>query len=186
MPQTNENIKIAGEWTGYSFSKDIKESDPIVSRLRAITRKQIPEHEGQKFIRNLKEKNILIKVVKQTNLVPTVGRNAIARLLTGDTNPGGEINYIGFGTGTTAFTNASTILNTETYRKLVSDAAHDDNIAYIDVFIASGDVADQTFTEAGAFINGGAGTATGTAFSLVVQNFAKSGSMYVSLQVTLT
>ena len=181
-----ESIKIKGEWTGYMLSPDIKETDPIVDRLRSIVRGKVPEHEGQKIIRDLKAKKIILKEVEQPNLVPTVGRNILARLLTGNTTMSGEVNYIALGTGSAAFTNASLTLNTETFRKIVSDAAFDDNIAYIDVFIASGDVGDQTFKEAGAFIDGAAGANTGSPISLVIQNFAKSGSMFISLKITIT
>lgn len=179
-------LKLQGEWTAYSLSKEITEESPIINRLRAISRGQVDKHEGKKIIRDLKEQKIIEKVVTKTNIVPTTGLNVLTRLLTGDTTYTGEINYIALGDGNTAFTLGSTTLNNEVYRKIVSDAAFDDNIAYIDVFIASGDVADDTYTEAGAFIDGTASADTGQAFSLVIQNFVKSGSMFISLKVTLS
>lgn len=182
----NEEIKIKGEWTGYTLSKDIKEGDPVVSRLRSISRGEVNAEEGEKIIRDLQAQKIITKVVRQTNIVPTVGRNVLARRLAGDTTYTGEINYIALGSGSTAFTNGSTQLNTETFRKIVSDAAFDNNIAYADVFIASGDVADGTFNEGGAFIDGTGSANTGRAFSLVVQSFVKSGSMFISLKITIT
>lgn len=184
--EIKEQVKIKGEWRGFSLREDVTESHPIVGFLRDHVRGKIPEHEGEKHIRDLKDGGLIVKEVRHANLVPTVGRNVLARVLVGVGTPTGEINYIALGTGTTAFTNASVQLNNETFRKLVSDAAHSDNIAYVDVFIASGDVANQTFKEAAAFIDGTAGTNTGTPFSLVVQDFAKSGSMFISLRVTFT
>jgi hypothetical protein len=178
----NEEIKVKGEWGFYSLAPEIREDDPAVGDLRGVERGTLTEL----VLNRLVEKGIVLRVVHQTNIVPTCGRAVLARLLAGTATPTGEINYIALGTGTTAFTNASVQLNVETFRKIVSDASYDNNIAYIDCFIASGDVANQTFQEAGAFIDGGAGANTGTAFSLVVQGMTKSGSMYVSLKITLT
>jgi hypothetical protein len=179
-----ESLKIKGEWTAYSLSQDIKEDSPVVRRLRAIARGQVQD--GEKVIRDLKSKKIITKVVTHTNLTPLVGRNVLARLLAGDTTYSGEINYIALGDGNTAFNNNSTQLNNEVFRKLVSDASHDDHIAYIDAFIESGDTPDGTYTEAGAFIDGTGSPDTGQPFSLVVQNFVKSGSMFISLKITLS
>lgn len=181
-----ENLLIEGVWTIFTLAKDIAENDPIVGRLRDLSRGKLTYKDGEKLVRDLKAKKILKKVVKKTNIVPFSGRNVFNRRLAGDFTYTGEINYMALGSGNTAFTTASTILNTEVYRKLVSDSAFDDGITYVDVFIASGDVADATYPEAGAFIDGGAGADTGQAFSLVVQDFVKSGSMYISLRITLS
>ncbi len=112
--------------------------------------------------------------------------NVFTRRLAGDFTYTGEINYIALGSGSTAFTPSSTQLNTEVFRKVVSDASFDNQIAYIDSFIASGDVANATYPEAGAFIDGTGSANSGRAFSLVIQNFVKSGSMFISLKITLS
>ena len=182
----NETLKIKGEWTGYSLAPHITENDPAVFQLRDISRNKISEEDKKKFLNALIDKGIVLRVVQNTNIVPTNGRNIFARRLTGTGTPSGVINYMALGSGTTAFSNASTILNNEIFRKLVSSSAYDSNIAYLDLFVASGDIANQTFTEAGAFIDGTSGTATGSAFSLVIQNLTKSGSMFISLQITIT
>ena len=184
--KASENLLFKGVWTGFMLNKDIEADDPVVQKLRDIARGKMKPEQKQKIIRDLKNKKVIKKIVEHTNLIPIVGRNVFARLLTGDGTYTGEINYLAFGDGDTAFTTASTILNNELYRKLVSDAAFDDNIAYIDVFIPSGDVADQTFKEAAAFIDATASADSGQAFSLVVQDFVKSGSMFVSLRITLS
>jgi len=121
------------------------------------------------------------------NLVPTVGRTVLARRLSGDTTYTGEINYGALGSGTTPFTNASTQLNTEVFRKIKSDSSFDNNITYTDWFIASGDVADQTFQEFSAVIDGTGTANSGQAFSLVVTGgWVKSGSCFISLRVTFS
>ena len=182
----NETIKLTGEWTGYTLSPDIKENDPVVARLRAISRGQVDHPEAEKVIRDLANNKVILRIAEQHNLVPTTGRNALARVLTGDNTYGAEVNYIALGTGTAAAALANTTLGTETYRKIVSSAAHDNAIAYIDVFIASADVADATYKEAGAFISGTGSANSGYLFSRVVQDFVKSGSMFISLKVTIS
>ena len=182
----NEEIKVKGEWSIYSLAPEIEESDPAVDTLRQIERGVLSQESASAVLNKMMEKGVVLRVTQQHNLIPTIGRTVLARLLAGTAVPTGEINYIALGTGTTAFSNASVQLNNETFRKIVSDASYDANIAYVDCFIASGDVANQTFTEAAGFIDGTTGTATGTAFSLVIQNFTKSGSMYISLRVTFS
>jgi len=181
-----EAVKITGEWTGYALAPEVQERDHVIGQLRAISKGETPEPEARRILADLTDREILRGVVKHHNLVPTVGRGVLARRLSGDTTYTGAINYIAVGTGTTAFTNASLLLNKEVFRKLVSSAAYDENIAYIDGFIASADVSNQTFTEAAAFIDGSTGSTTGQAFSLVIQSFTKSGSMFLSLKVTFT
>jgi len=181
-----EIIKAKGEWSFYSLAPEIKENDFAIAQIRNIEREIVPKDGAKEILNHLIKTGIVLRVSHQENLVPTCGRTILARNLAGTVSPTPAINYIALGTGTLAFTNASVQLNTEAYRKILSDASYDSNIAYIDCFIASGDVANQTFKEAGAFINGAAGANTGTAFSLVVQDFIKSGSMYISLKITLT
>lgn len=182
----NQTLLIKGEWTNFSLAEHITGDHPVVQRLRDIARGKYKRKEGEKIIRDLKNKKILRKVTKNTNTIPTVGRNVLTRLLTGDATYSGEINYIALGSGNTPFTLSSTTLNTEVFRKLVSDASYDENIAYIDVFIESGDVADDTYPEGGGFIDGTPSADSGQAFSLVVQDFVKSGSMFISLKITFS
>lgn len=181
----DETLKIYGHWTAFNLREDITEDNPVVSLLRAIMQGKVAEDEKQKTIEDLTQKKIILGHFENHNLVPTVGRTRLARVLT-TASATGLINYIALGTGTAAFSNSSTQLNSENYRKTLSDSSFDNNLAYSDVFIASGDVANQTFKEAAAFIDGTTGTNTGSAFSLVVQDFTKSGSMFISLKVTIS
>lgn len=180
---TEETVKSQGEWSFYNLAPHAEEKD--IAILREIERASDDDLSKQ-LLEGLMRNGVVLRVSHQHNIVPTSGRTILARNLAGTVSPTPAINYIALGTGTTAFSNASVQLNAETFRKVVSDSSYDTNISYIDCFIASGDVANQTFKEAGAFINGTASANTGTAFSLVVQDFAKSGSMYISLKVTFT
>lgn len=122
---------------------------------------------------------------RATNLIPTTGHNVLMRLLAGDTAYSGEINYGALGTGAAAFTLASTHLTTETFRTTKNDAEAGDNIAYVDWYVAAGDVADGTYDEFGAFIDGTGSADSGQAFSLLLTGgWVKSGSMFISLKVT--
>ncbi len=172
----NETLQVQGKWTICSLPSDIKQND--INKVRKAVRV------GD--LDTLKREGLVKGIVEKTNIIPTTGRNVLARLIGGDDTYSGKINYIALGSGDSAFSVASTKLNTEVYRKVVSDSAHSDNVAYIDVFIASGDVADATYKEAGAFIDGTDTADSGQAFSLVVQDFVKSGSMFISLQVTFS
>lgn len=181
----DETIKMNGEWSAYTLAPDVQEGDKAIGMLRDIERGNVSQSEARRFMELLKAQKIVLNVVHQHNIVPTVGRTRLARALTTGSATA-QVNYIAIGTGTTAFTNASTQLNAETFRKVISDASYDNNIAYVDCFIASGDVANATYKEAAAFIDGTASANTGTALSLVVQDLTKSGSMYLSLKVTFT
>lgn len=173
----NESIKPKGVYTFISLKRDPNHAE--MSALRRFSR-----GDNSAFIGFA---HILNGIQEVANLTPTIGRNVLARLLAGDTTYTGEINYGALGSGSSAFTNGSTQLNTEVFRKLNSDASFDDNIAYIDWFIASGDVADATYPEFGAFIDGGAGANSGQAFSLTLTGgWVKSGSMFISLKITLS
>jgi hypothetical protein len=122
-----------------------------------------------------------------TNLVPASGRNVFARLLCADTTYTGAINYGAFGSGSAAFSSTSTQLNTEVYRKAPAGSAADGNVAYADWYVYTGDVANQTFTEFGAVIDGTASANTGQAISLLLTGgWVKSGAIFVSLALTIS
>lgn len=174
--KTAEKMGVKGEYKVISLKRDPTPDE--LTRLRRYVR--TGDLNARKGLPIQAEHEI-------RNLVPTVGRNVLTRILSGDFTYTGEINYGAFGSAASAFNNASTQLGTEVYRKLKSDSAFDDNLAYTDWFIASGDVADQTFNEFAAFIDGDAGANTGIAFSLVLTGgWVKSGSMFISLKTTIT
>ena len=173
-----QTLPIIGEYHAFGLPDWVTEDSEIIQRLRAYVRAGKPLAEVRR---------ILQWSAYRKNLIPTTGRNVLARLLAGDTTYSGEIDWGAFGSGSSAFTNASTQLNTEVYRKQASSQAFDDNITYIDWFIAAGDVANQTFEEFGAFIDGTGSANTGQAWSLLITGgWVKSGSMFISGKYTLT
>jgi hypothetical protein len=172
--QTAQTNKVSGTYRTLLLSRDLEPHEIPIARA---------------YVRGQGDAGTLPITSEHTvnNLSPIVGRNVLARRLSGDTTYTGAINYGAFGSNTAAFNNNSTQLGTEVYRKLETDASYSDNIAYIDWYIASGDVANQTFQEFGAFIDGTGTANTGQAFSLTqTGGWVKSGAMFVSLSVTIS
>ncbi len=179
---TKEDLKSKGFYRAFSLPENINENSKIVSMLREFSR-------GKTYldIKTLIKSGALLDYKTAENIVPTTGRNVIARRLAGDTTYSLEVDWGALGSGTGAFTTASTQLGTEVFRKQASSQAYEDNIAYIDWFIEAGDVANQTFTEFGAFIDGSAAADSGQAWSLLLTGlWQKSGSLFVSATYSIT
>jgi hypothetical protein len=175
-----ENQKVIGEYTAISLASWVEKGSQVVKDLREALRTG-----NNAVIDALKASGVVQEVKVAHNIIPTTGRAVLARILAGDNTYTGEVDYGALGDGTTAFTNASTILNNEIYRSQADSQAFDDNIAYIDWFIASGDVADDTYEEFGAFIDGTGSADSGQAWSLLITGgWVKSGSMFISAKYT--
>ncbi len=182
-------IKIRANIFCLNLRPDIAEGDPVIDHIRNLLKKHktVSSLKSDGEFKDLKKSGVILGAKGRHNLVVTTGRTVVARLLAGDATYSGEINYGALGSGSTAFTNASTQLNTEVYRKIASSQAYDGNIAYIDFFIAAGDVGNQTFQEFGSFIDGTASANTGQAFSLLITGgWVKSGSMFISCKYTIS
>lgn len=180
----NKEVTIKANYKMFKLARNIlSEDSPVVNTLRKFARTG-----NKKILDSLIAHGYVIEMNEVHNLIPTVGRNVLARLLAGDATYSGEVDYGALGTAVSpSFSNSDTQLGNEVYRKQASDQAFDDNIVYIDWFLASGDVADQTFTEFGAFIDGTASANSGQAFSLLATGgWVKSGSIFISAQYTLT
>lgn len=167
-----EDIKPVGTYRALSLSRDLapEEIDLASRYLRGERDIKLP----------------ILAEYEAHNIVPMTGKSVIARRLANDTTYTGIINYGAFGSGSSAFNSASTRLNTEVFRKLTAGASTDGNIAYIDWYLATGDVANQTFGEFAAYIDGTATANTGQAMSLLVTGgWIKSGAMFINLAITL-
>jgi len=176
-----EQSNIKGEYQKFDLASWVKKGSEEIKKLREYCKTN-----NKSILAELMACGAVLGIQEASNLIPTVGLNVFARLLAGDTTYTGEVDYGALGSGTTAFTNASTQLNTEVYRMQASAQSFDDNIAYIDWFVASGDVADQTFQEFGAFIDGTASADSGQAWSLLITGgWVKSGSMFISAKYTI-
>lgn len=180
--QLQDTLSISGKYHFFSLPKQTKESSPVIDTLREIVRGK-----SNLAIPELKKLGFIVDHKVACNLIPTTGREVLTRRLAGDVTYSGEVDYGALGSGSSAFTVASTQLNSEVYRKQAASQAYEDNIAYIDWFIASGDVANQTFNEFGAFIDGTGSANSGQAWSLLLTGgWVKSGSMFISAAYTLT
>jgi len=127
------------------------------------------------------------RVQTYRNLLPTVGRAAIANHLTSATpSPAAlRINKTALGTGVTAPANGDTQLQTETFRKDTASATNSNNVGFVTAFYTAPEVSG-TFREAGLFINGTATVNSGTLFSRVAINITKTASETLTIDYTLT
>ena len=177
----NEKGKVIGEYMAISLAPWVTRGMPFIKDIRDAIRTR-----NWRILKALQDCGVVLEVKEAHNIIPTSGRNVLARILAGDVTYTGEVDYGALGSAASpAFTNASTQLTTEVYRSQADSQAFDDNIAYIDWFIAAGDVADQTFEEFGAFIDGTGSANSGQAWSLLkTGGWVKSGSMFISGKYT--
>ena len=127
------------------------------------------------------------RVFEYENLIPTVGRAAIASHLTNvaPTPTTLRANFTALGTGVTAPANGDTQLQTETFRKAIASETNSNNIAYMTAFYTAAEVSG-TFFEAGIFIAGTVTVNTGTLFSRVAINITKSLTETLTIDYTIT
>lgn len=124
------------------------------------------------------------------NIIPTVGRQRIAYILSGSAASLAEceINYQELGTGTATPANGDTGLQTPaggTTRKLISSASYSSNVMTITSFWAAGE-ATGTWREFGTFINGTGTSNSGVLFSRVAINIPITGSQSLVIDGTVT
>lgn len=181
MEKVNETGKIKGEYTIVGVAEHVERGSKLLNDIRMAIRQG-----NESLLKTFEDQGIIFNRKYETNLIPTVGREVLARRLAGNTTYTGEVDWGAVGDGNTAFTNSSTQLNNEIYRSQADSQAFDENIAYIDWFIASGDTPDDTFEEFGAFIDGTGTADSGQAFSLLITGgWVKSGSMFISAKYTI-
>lgn len=127
------------------------------------------------------------EILEVENLIPTVGRAAIASHLTSSSpSPSTlRINKAALGTSTTAPANADTQLGTETYRNDIASETNSNNIAYMTGFFSATETTGA-FKEAGLFIAGTASANTGTLLSHVAINITKGATETLTIDWTLT
>jgi len=181
MKKIKEKTKITGVIRAFFLNIVPGMEDVVLDKLREYVRTK-----DRTILDVLDSHGILLSHTCQKNLITTVGREVMARLLAGDATYTGEINYGALGSSTTAPANADTTLGTETVRFLASSQAYDENIAYIDFFIEAG-TATGTHEEFGNFIDGTALVGTGQMWShILTGGWTKgaSASLFISCQYT--
>lgn len=127
------------------------------------------------------------RVKKFHNIVPTVGRSAIANNLTSPSPTPSNIlvNYVGVGTGTNVPANGDTQLQTEIARNVAASRTNDNNVAYVTGFFAATE-AVAALKEAALFIAATAIANSGTLLSRVAINVTKSNTETLTLDWTIT
>lgn len=121
------------------------------------------------------------------NIVPTVGRTAIAKALTANLSSLDEIevNESALGTGSTSPANGDTTLDTEAFRKSIASQSYSSNVAYNTAFYTAGDC-NGTYYEHGLFIDGTGAADSGTLLSRVLLNsptgIAKSSAETLTIE----
>jgi hypothetical protein len=97
-----------------------------------------------------------------TNVVPTVGREAIAAQLAGSGTYTARVTYVAVGSDATAPAASDTVLGTEVARKFIAGGSNTSNVATIDGFFNETE-ANAVLAEAGLFGDGSASQATAAA-----------------------
>jgi len=128
------------------------------------------------------------------NLVPTIGRSALADQIAGVNTQEMEEISIELGTGTTPPANGDTAMETPTHRKAIASAATSNNVATLAVNFTTGDLGGAyTFKEAGMLGDGSAVTCqaavvggTGILYSRVAISVAVSAVESLTVEFTYT
>jgi len=117
-------------------------------------------------LRDQLHKSFGVRSYSFKNMVVSAGRNVLARLLAGNTDYSGEINYCALGNTTATATAGNTTLGNELYRKEVSSKTYENNVAYVSTFFTATEI-DGTFEEVGHFIDGSSSADTGQLWSRI-------------------
>jgi hypothetical protein len=177
-------VHIRANFDFFNLPPHITQDHPVLGTLRQYVRTRQPH-----LLEDLRTAGIVQSHHSAHNLIATVGRNVLARLLTGDVTYSGQINYGALGSSSTAPNNSDTQLGTEVYRKLFASHTTDgNNVAYVDFFYAATDT-NGTYNEFGNFIDGTASANTGRLFSHVLTGgWTKTSlqSMFISCQYTIS
>ncbi|OGM05596.1 hypothetical protein A2125_02265 [Candidatus Woesebacteria bacterium GWB1_43_5] len=119
------------------------------------------------------------------NITTTVGRNVLARRLSGNTTYTGIVNYCAVGDNNTAAVIGDATLGNETSRKVLSSGTYSSNIAYLETFFDATEAVD-THEEYGFYIDGGAGANTGQLFNRFTATTVKSNVETMNIQSIVT
>lgn len=124
------------------------------------------------------------------NLLPTVGRTAMAAQFADNETHAMRVTHIAVGSDTTTPVNADTTLGTETARKAIGSNTNVANESSVAAFFAAGE-ATGTHREFGAFGDGSATTASltsdsGILYSHVATNTTIGASETLTLTVKVT
>lgn len=129
------------------------------------------------------------RVGEYHNLVPSILRDTLAANIAGSTvTPTYKANYMALGDDGFAATNEDTTLYNETLRGLFTNRYSIDNVAYLDKFFSTAEVAGNTYNEAGVFVDGSAGANTGYLLSRVIisETMGANETLTINASFTIT
>lgn len=177
--ETKETMSIKGEYMYLSVPEEYKRDSLLVRLLSKCRTPEQFEEVATRF-------GMPFKPQFDTNLITLASRSLVAGFLM-DEAVDGRIGWGALGSGSTAFTEDSTQLNTEVFRIESVSKSRDDNEMYFSWYIESGDVSDQTFLEFASFIGGTATANSGTPFSMLIPDggWVKNGGMFISARYTI-
>jgi hypothetical protein len=170
----------------YTFTKAILET-PAQFALDARIRAE--RDMGKNVAELVRQLNSMCRteVTVVENIIPTVGRAAIANALT-DATPSPAsllISHMALGTGVAAPANGDTTLQTEVYRNAIASLTNSSNIAYATGFFSTTETSG-TYREVGLFIAGSGTANTGTLLSHSAINITKSVTETLTIDYTIT
>jgi len=187
----------------------IKKNDLKVENLKNKSKDELIKlvKEMEKFLERVKRKSIdsikitgkvimtmrdvntgEVEVVEYKNLIPTVGREAIARRLINEGLKSNEsiITYGAVGTDTTAPALSDTTLGNEIFRKQIASTERVNNTIYIRTFLTTIE-GNGDLREFGLFGEDATGTTdSGTLFEKVSINRTKTSSKTLLIESILT
>lgn len=170
----------------YTFTKAILET-PAQFALDARIRKE--REMGHNVLELVRQLNSMCRteVTVVENIIPTVGRAAIANALT-DVTPSPSslvITHMALGSGTNSPVNGDTTLQTEVYRNAIASITNASNVAYATGFFSTTETSG-TYREVGLFIAGSGTANTGTLLSRSAINITKSAVETLTIDYTIT
>ena len=129
-----------------------------------------------------------VEITEYKNLIPTCGREAIARRLINEALKASEgvITYGAVGTNTTSPTLADTTLGTELFRKAIASTSRTNNVIHINTFLTTTE-GNGDLREFALFGEDASGTAnSGTIFEKVSINRTKTSAKTLLIESVLT
>lgn len=128
-----------------------------------------------------------IKVIEEHNKIPNVLRFELAKLISGETvTPTFKANYLALGNDATPPANTDVALWNETLRGLFTKRSVTNNVAFLDKFFWSTEVAGNTYLEVGTFVDGTASTDSGFLLSRVNIDESMSANENLTINVSIT
>ena len=122
------------------------------------------------------------------NIIPTVGKIAIARRLRNAASQSNEgmITYGAVGTGTTPAAATDTTLETELFRKILAQRTNDNNECTFRMYMTTSE-GNGTLTEYGLFGEAASASAdSGTLFERVIISKTKTSSKTLTIETKIT